>query len=112
MTDIAAKDEKIIDGKAIAALCRAEIAEEVAAMTRKPALAVIIVGENPASQVYVRNKEKACLEAGIRSSVYRLPKKQASRSLSLLSASLMPMMKPTVFLFSFPCQKNPREAAE
>ena len=56
------------------AQCRAEISQEVAAMTRKPSLAVIIVGENPASQVYVRNKEKACIEAGIRSYVYRLPK--------------------------------------
>ena len=69
MTDTAKKYEKIIDGKAIAAQCRAEISQEVAAMTRKPSLAVIIVGENPASQVYVRNKEKACIEAGIRSYV-------------------------------------------
>lgn len=61
MTDTAKKDEKIIDGKAIAAQCRAEIAQEVTAMTRKPSLAVIIVGENPASQVYVRNKKKHVL---------------------------------------------------
>ena len=81
MTDTAKKDEKIIDGKAIAAQCRAEIAQEVAAMTRKPSLAVIIVGENPASQVYVRNKEKACIEAGIRSSVYRLPKETSQSEL-------------------------------
>ena len=47
---------KIIDGKRIAAEYRAEIATEVAAMERKPSLAVIIVGEDPASQVYVRNK--------------------------------------------------------
>lgn len=44
---------KIIDGKCIAAEYRAEIAAEVAAMERKPSLAVIIVGEDPASQVYV-----------------------------------------------------------
>ena len=47
---------KIIDGKRIATEYRAEIATEVAAMERKPSLAVIIVGEDPASQVYVRNK--------------------------------------------------------
>lgn len=81
MTDTTKKDEKIIDGKAIAAQCRAEISQEVAAMTRKPSLAVIIVGENPASQVYVRNKEKACIEAGIRSYVYRLPKETSQSEL-------------------------------
>lgn len=112
MTDIAAKDEKIIDGKAIAALCRAEIAEEVAAMTRKPALAVIIVGENPASQVYVRNKEKACLEAGIRSSVYRLPKETSQQELIALIGQLNADDETDGILVQLPLPKNPREAAE
>lgn len=64
---------QIIDGKAIAAACRAECAQAVASMTQKPGLAVIIVGEDPASQVYVRNKAKACADTGIASQVIALP---------------------------------------
>ncbi|MGB4107181.1 MAG: bifunctional methylenetetrahydrofolate dehydrogenase/methenyltetrahydrofolate cyclohydrolase FolD [Alphaproteobacteria bacterium] len=55
----------IIDGKAIAASLRAEIAGRVSGMKTKPGLAVILVGDNPASHVYVKNKIKACEEAGI-----------------------------------------------
>lgn len=64
---------KIIDGKTIAAAIREEIRQDVAQMQRKPALAVVIVGEDPASQIYVRNKVKACGEIGINSYVYTLP---------------------------------------
>ena len=54
----------IIDGKEIAKKLRSKIAEEVASLNRPPGLAVILVGEDPASAVYVRNKELACKEAG------------------------------------------------
>ena len=67
---------QLIDGKALAAKRRAEIKETVEQLKEKgivPGLAVILVGENPASQVYVRNKEKACHEVGFHSEVYRLP---------------------------------------
>ena len=64
---------KIIDGKAHAAALRAELKEKIEKMERKPALAVVIVGEDPASQIYVRNKIKACGELGIRSLSYELP---------------------------------------
>lgn len=67
---------KIIDGKQIAADTRARIARETAEMKQNgvtPGLAVVIVGENPASQVYVRNKHKACGEAGIYSEVIAMP---------------------------------------
>ncbi len=68
---------RIIDGKAIAQGIRKEIAAEVAALKAAkgivPGLAVILVGDDPASQTYVRNKEKACKEVGIYSEVYRLP---------------------------------------
>ena len=64
---------KIIDGKAISSQIRAEIAAEVSSMPVKPGLAVIIVGDDPASKVYVRNKHKACGEAGIYSEVHELP---------------------------------------
>lgn len=66
----------VIDGKATAAAIRAELRAEVAAGVaqgrRAPGLAVILVGEDPASQVYVRNKERACADAGIRSVAFRL----------------------------------------
>ena len=63
----------IIDGKALAARRKAEIAAEVAAMPRRPGLAVILVGENPASRIYVNHKEKDCAECGIYSEEYTLP---------------------------------------
>jgi len=55
---------KIIDGKKIAESLRADIAKEVKGFIRPPGLAVILVGHDPASEVYVRNKTKACVEVG------------------------------------------------
>ena len=68
--------DKIIDGKAIAAEIREEIAADVVALKEQgvtPGLAVVLVGENPASQVYVRNKQKACDQVGFMSEIIRLP---------------------------------------
>jgi methylenetetrahydrofolate dehydrogenase (NADP+)/methenyltetrahydrofolate cyclohydrolase len=65
-----------IDGKAIAAQIRAEVAEEVRALVEagvRPGLAVVLVGDDPASAVYVRMKGKACEEAGMHSVTLRLP---------------------------------------
>ena len=56
-----------IDGKAVAEALRGQVADAVTQLTVKPGLAVVLVGEDPASQVYVRNKIKACEEAGITS---------------------------------------------
>ena len=67
---------KIIDGKAISAEVRAEIKAEVAALAEKGIkvrLAVVIVGDDPASQIYVRNKKKACDETGIDSEIIAMP---------------------------------------
>ena len=64
---------KLIDGKACAAELRAELKEKIEKMERKPGLAVVIVGEDAASKIYVRNKIKACGELGIRSYAYELP---------------------------------------
>jgi methylenetetrahydrofolate dehydrogenase (NADP+) / methenyltetrahydrofolate cyclohydrolase len=64
----------IIDGKAIAQQVRAKWKQRVEALRARgttPGLAVILVGENPASQVYVRNKVRACAEVGVHSEVYR-----------------------------------------
>ncbi len=64
---------KIVDGKALAAKLREELKIKIAAMEKAPGLAVVIVGTDPASQIYVRNKIKACGEIGIRSYSYELP---------------------------------------
>jgi methylenetetrahydrofolate dehydrogenase (NADP+)/methenyltetrahydrofolate cyclohydrolase len=67
---------QIIDGKAIAAALREQVAAEATALTAKghtPGLAVILVGDDPASQVYVRNKIAACEKTGIRSFGHFLP---------------------------------------
>ena len=64
-----------MDGRAVAKAIKEDIARETEAILASgvtPHLAVVLVGENPASQVYVRNKENACQKAGIRSSVIRL----------------------------------------
>ena len=62
-----------IDGKALAAQVKAQVAEAVEKLPRQPGLAVVLVGEDPASQVYVRGKEADCAQCGIRSFPYRLP---------------------------------------
>jgi methylenetetrahydrofolate dehydrogenase (NADP+)/methenyltetrahydrofolate cyclohydrolase len=63
----------IIDGKAMAQQMREALKARIASFPRPPGLAVIIVGDNPASKVYVSNKEKACMAAGIHSEVIALP---------------------------------------
>ena len=79
---------KIIDGKAISAQIRQEISEEVKTMKAEkgivPGLAVIIVGQDPASQVYVRNKAKDCEETGIYSEVHALPEQTTEEELLAL----------------------------
>jgi methylenetetrahydrofolate dehydrogenase (NADP+)/methenyltetrahydrofolate cyclohydrolase len=68
---------RIIDGKAVARELRAQYAARVERLKSRhgvqPGIAVILVGENPASQVYVRNKVTACREAGIHSEMYQMP---------------------------------------
>ncbi len=68
---------KLIDGKAISAQIRGDLARKVNEIKAQkgitPGLAVILVGDNPASQTYVRNKHKSCQEIGVYSEVHRLP---------------------------------------
>ncbi|MBQ3068640.1 MAG: bifunctional methylenetetrahydrofolate dehydrogenase/methenyltetrahydrofolate cyclohydrolase FolD [Clostridia bacterium] len=81
----------IIDGKAVSAAVRAEVAKEVEELKTKgitPGLAVIIVGDDPASRVYVNNKKKACAEAGIYSEEFALPADTTQEELLALVASL------------------------
>lgn len=76
---------KIIDGKETAQQIKNEIADEVAAMLnseeQSPHLVAVLVGEDPASQTYVRNKEKACAQVGIISSVYKYPESISEKEL-------------------------------
>lgn len=79
---------KIIDGKAISAQIRTELAQETKVFAEKngflPGLAVVIVGEDPASQVYVRNKRRACEEVGFYSEAYELPESTTQEELEAL----------------------------
>ena len=79
---------QIIDGKAISAQIRQEIKQETESFATehgfRPGLAVIIVGEDPASQVYVRNKKRACDEVGFYSESYELPADTTQNELNAL----------------------------
>jgi methylenetetrahydrofolate dehydrogenase (NADP+)/methenyltetrahydrofolate cyclohydrolase len=81
---------RIIDGKAVAARIRGEVAAETArfreATSITPHLAAVLVGDDPASAVYVRNKQRACEQAGIKSSLHRL-------SAAMRQAELLDLVK-------------------
>jgi 5,10-methylene-tetrahydrofolate dehydrogenase/methenyl tetrahydrofolate cyclohydrolase len=83
---------KIIDGKAIAAEVRETVAKDVADIVAsgrpRPGLATVLVGENPASQVYVSSKQKACGEAGIESFGFKLPATATQAEVETLVAEL------------------------
>lgn len=64
---------QLIDGKAYAAEIRREVRTQVAARRRAPGLAVVLVGQDPASEIYVRNKHQACEDAGLVSRAFNLP---------------------------------------
>src|SRR5262245_55746704 len=82
----------ILDGKKLAETMQAEIAAEVQALVHsggpRPGLAAVLVGDNPASQVYVRNKRKACEKAGMASWLHELPKETTQSQLLDLVAQL------------------------
>lgn len=82
---------QILDGKALAAKIRSEVKTQVAALAEKgvsTALAVILVGDDSASQVYVRNKIKACADTGIRSLEFRMPAETTQQQLLAKIAEL------------------------
>ena len=84
MSTVNEMDPKIIDGKRISKEIKEEIRDKVSKLHREGkevALAVILVGENPASQVYVRNKQKACEFTGIKSLSYNLPEDTSEEEL-------------------------------
>jgi methylenetetrahydrofolate dehydrogenase (NADP+)/methenyltetrahydrofolate cyclohydrolase len=83
---------KLLDGKQLAQTMQADIAAAAAELTRgqgiRPGLAAVLVGDNPASRVYVRNKRKACQQAGIESWLHKLPAESSQQELLQLIARL------------------------
>ncbi len=82
----------IIDGKVISAAVRQQVTEETAAFVAEsgvtPHLAAVLVGDDPASQVYVRNKERACENCGLKSTLHRIPADTTQAQLAALVAEL------------------------
>lgn len=97
---------QLIDGKSIAKQLREDLRNEVAAFVaagkRAPGLAVVLVGEDPASQVYVRNKHKACEDVGIKAFSYNLPATTTQEELSKLIAELNANPEVDGILVQFP----------
>lgn len=78
----------ILDGKALAKKCKEEVKKEAETLARTPGLAVIIVGNNPASRVYVNSKRKDCEECGFLSEEYALPEETTEAELIALIQEL------------------------
>ena len=103
----------LIDGRAVAKAFKEEIAQRTAQMIEKgihPHLAVVLVGENPASQVYVRNKENGCIKAGIRSTVIRLDENCTQEELEKTVAALNEDKSVHGILVQLPLPKHLDEA--
>ena len=104
---------KIIDGNRIAEEIRGELAKEVKSLKRRkitPGLAVVLVGEDPASQVYVRMKKRNCAELGIASFDYDLPKSCTERRLLKLIGELNADPRVHGILVQFPLPKQISES--
>lgn len=78
----------VIDGKALAVKCKEDIRRKVQSLSKRPGLAVIIVGEDPASRIYVDHKKRDCAECGIYSEEYALPAETPQDQLLDLIAGL------------------------
>ena len=105
---------QIIDGKQISALMREEMQEEVAQLVEKgikPGLAVVLVGEDPASRVYVASKEKACIALGMYSEVHRLPEHTTEEELLALIDKLNNQASINGILVQLPLPKHINEKA-
>ena len=97
---------KILDGKALSAQVRARLKEKIENSNKQPGLAVVIVGEDPASQIYVRNKIKACAEVGVRSYSYELPATASQQDLETLLSTLAADEKVDGILLQLPLPKG------
>lgn len=78
----------IIDGKKLATNIKDDLKSKITLLKQKPNLAVIIVGSNPASQIYVKNKEKACQDVGIITTTYKLDANTTEKELENLIITL------------------------
>ena len=105
----------ILDGKALAATLRSETAQETAQFIQQtgvtPCLAAILVGNDPASQVYVRNKEIACQKAGIKSVLHKLPAETTQEELEALIDQLNADPEISGILCQLPLPKGLNETA-
>lgn len=102
-----------IDGREVAKKWKENAAQRAQALTKKgvtPHLAVIVAGDNPASQIYVRNKENACLRAGIRSTILRLPESCTQEELEGAVAALNADQSVHGILVQLPLPKGLDEA--
>lgn len=100
---------QIIDGKLVSKEVRQRVAQETAELKKKgitPGLAVIIVGDDPASQVYVRNKEKACEEVGFYSEKFALPAETTQEELNALVKELNSRKEISGILCQLPLPKH------
>ena len=96
----------LLDGKYIAAQIRGELKERVAGMKNKPGLAVVIVGNDPASEIYVRGKIKGCDEVGIVSHTFRLGEEATQSEVEELVASLVQRKEISGILVQLPLPKG------
>lgn len=97
---------KIIDGKKISEEIKDELKIEIAKLKNKPSLAVIIVGNNPASQIYVQNKKNACEKIGIKSFSYELDEKIEEKEILKLINELNEDKKINGILVQLPLPKH------
>lgn len=100
-----------IDGKALAAKVKRQAAEEAAKLSRRPGLAVVLVGEDPASKVYVAGKERDCAECGIESFGHRLPAETTQAELLELIRRLNDDTRVDGILVQLPLPGGLREGA-
>ena len=97
---------KIIDGKSLSLRLRQELKEKIQTMSVRPGLAVVIVGNDPASQIYVRNKVKACADVGVQSFVYELPETVEQKQIEDLLDELAQDAKIHGILLQLPLPKQ------
>ena len=102
---------KLIDGKALAVKVKEQVREEAAKLPRKAGLAVILVGDDPASRVYVSGKEKDCTECGINSFEHKLPAETTQEELLALIQQLNQDQNVDGILCQLPLPKHLDEEA-
>lgn len=102
---------QILDGKKLAQSVKDELKEKIVALPAAPELAVIIVGQDSASEIYVRSKQKACLAVGIKAHTHKLPEKTSKEELISLINSLNNTSKINGILVQLPLPRhlNPQE---